>query len=112
VTKSYKIAGQAAPSATTNTTLYTVPADTTFIASTLCLVNRDTSGAASAFRVAVVKNGETIDTKHYIEYDKLLESRGSRKLTLGMSLSAGDAIVVYADTANLSFSLFGVEITA
>jgi hypothetical protein len=108
---SYKIAGQAAPLADTDTTLYTVPTGKSFVGSTLSICNRDTSGANASFRVAVVKSGETIGNSHYLCYEKLIESRGDRKLTIGLALSEGDFVVVRASSASLSFSLFGSEIS-
>ncbi len=104
----HKIAGQAAPVADTNTDLYTVPGSTQFISSTLAFVNRDTEEAAS-IRIAVVPNGETLSNEHYLEYGALLDARESRRITIGMTLSAGDKVIVRSDTADTSFTLFGVE---
>lgn len=109
--KVYKIAGQSAPLANTNTDLYTVPASTTFVGSTLIIANRSVDTVATAFRVAVVPSGQTLSDKHYIEYDKLIDSRESIKLTLGWALSTGDKVIVRASSASLSFTLFGVENT-
>lgn len=99
---------QAAPVADTDTTLYTVPALTQFISSTLALVNRNVTDISS-IRIAVVPNGEALSNKHYIEYDMLVDARGSRRYTIGMTLSAGDKVVVRSDTGDMSFTLFGVE---
>lgn len=107
--KVYKIAGQSAPSSNVDTTLYTVPANTTFIGSSLNIVNRSKNSVATSFRVAVVPNGATLSIQHYIEYDKLLDSRDSKNLIIGWSLQAGDRVIVRADSSDLSFTLFGVE---
>ena len=111
---SYAIAGQAAPVAATDTTLYTVEAATQFSASTLAVVNRDkTVGAdAAEFRVAIVPQGDTLANKHYLEFDRFLEPRDSYKMTIGITLPAGASVIVRSSTANLSFSLFGAKITA
>lgn len=111
MTKTYKVAGQAAPTASTLVSLYTVPANTHFIASTLIIVNRNTTGNTASIKIAVVPSGESLSEKHYIEYGKLLESRGSLKLTLGISLAANDQIFIQSDTGDTSFSLFGVELS-
>lgn len=105
----YLILGQAAPSATTNTDLYTVPTSTQAIVSTLNICNR---GAATSFRVAARKSGATLANQHYVEYDVAIAANDSINLTRGMALGAGDIITVYAGTANLSFTAFGTEITA
>lgn len=104
----YKILGQSAPAATTNTDLYTVPANTSTICSTLSVCNRFTS---TTYRVAVRPAGATLANSHYIIYDNFIDQYDSVFLTLGITLSNTDVITVYAGTANLSFSLFGSEIT-
>jgi len=110
---SYVIAGQAAPAANTDATLYTVGAGKSFAASSLAVVNRDkTVGAdAAEFRIAIVPSGDTLAAKHYIEFDKFLDLRESIKLIMGMTLPAGCSVIVRSSTANLSFTLFGAEIT-
>ena len=109
-TKTYKVLGQSAPAAATPTDLYVVPASSQAVISTLKIANRNPTEAAP-YRIAVVPSGESIGTKHYIVYDKFLDPRDDRSLTIGISLRAGDKIVVYGGTADLSFSLFGVEFT-
>lgn len=109
-TKTYKVLGQSAPAAATPTDLYVVPANTQSIISTLKIASRHASEAV-AYRIAVVPSGETLATKHYQVYDKFLDPRDDRSMTIGISLRAGDKVVVYGSTADLSFSLFGVELT-
>lgn len=103
----YKTLGQLAPAATTNTDLYTVPASTSTVCSTLAICNR---GASTSFRVAVRPAGETILDKHYIVYDNWVNQYDTIFLTLGITLATTDVITVYAGAATLSFSLFGSEI--
>jgi len=103
----YKVLGQSAPSATTNTTLYTVPAATSVVASTLVVANRGTS---TTFRVAIRPAGATLADEHYIVYDASLNQYDSTFLTLGITLATTDVVTVYAGAATLSFSLFGSEI--
>lgn len=102
----YKVLGQVAPSATTLTTLYTVPASTEAVASSLVACNR---GASTTIRVAVRPAGAAIDNKHYQLYDVTLPANDAIPLTLGITLEATDVVSVYAGTANVSFSLFGAE---
>jgi hypothetical protein len=105
--QSHKTLGQSAPAATTNTDIYTVPANTQAIVSTLAICNR---GASTTYRVAVRPAGATLVNQHYIVYDSLAEQNNTVFLTLGIALAATDRLTVYAGTANLSFSAFGVEI--
>ncbi len=103
----YKTLGQSAPAATTNTDLYTVPAATQAILSTLAVANR--SATATTFRVAVRPAGAAIANQHYIAYDVSLSGNTSVFLTIGASLATTDVLTVYAGAATVSFTAFGVE---
>lgn len=104
----YKVLGQSAPSATTNTTLYTVPSATSAVCSTLAICNR---GVSTTFRVAVRPAGATLANEHYIVYDSAISSGDAVFLTIGVALATTDVVTVYAGTADLSFSLFGSEVS-
>jgi glucose-6-phosphate dehydrogenase assembly protein OpcA len=106
----YKVLGQSAPGATTDTDLYTVPADTSAVISTIVVANRANSDAA--YRIAVRPAGATLANQHYIAYDITVGAADSTTLTLGITLAASDVITVYASTTNISFNVFGSEITA
>jgi len=103
----YKVLGQSAPAATTNTDLYTVPAATSTVASTLVICNRSDS---TYVNVAVRPSGAAIANQHYICYSTYLGATDSLFLTLGITLAATDVVTVYAGTANVTFSLYGSEI--
>lgn len=104
----YKVLGQSNPAATTATTLYTVPASTSAVVSSLMICNQ---GVSTTFRVAVRPAGATLEAKHYIVYDSYINGNDSVFLTLGITLATTDVVTVYAGTANLSFNLHGSEIT-
>lgn len=103
----YKVLGQSAPSASTNTDLYTVPAATSAVVSTLVVANR---GASTTFRVAIRPAGATLANEHYVVYDSFVNQYDSVFLTLGITLATTDVVTVYAGAATVSFSLFGSEI--
>ena len=105
----YKVLGQSAPSATTDTSLYTVPSATSSVVSTIAVANR--AATSATFRIAIRPAGETIANKHYIAYGSTVAANDSITLTLGISLATTDVITVYASTANLSFNAFGVEVS-
>jgi hypothetical protein len=107
-TATYKVLGQSAPSATTETDLYTVPASTETIVSTITVANRSTSDAT--FRISVSVNGAATATKDYIIYDATCAGNGLQAFTMGFTMDATDKIRVYASSANLSFNVFGSEI--
>ena len=105
----YKVLGQVAPSATTATTLYTVPASTQTVVSTIAVANR---GASSApYRIAIRVAGSALSNEEYIAYDTAITANNSTMITIGLTLGATDVITVYASTADLSFNAFGSEIS-
>lgn len=104
----YKVLGQVNPSATTLTTLYTVPASTSTVCSTLTVCNL---GTTTTYRIAIRPAGASISDEHYIVYDTVLNANDSAMFTLGISLATTDVVSVYAGTADVSFGLFGVENT-
>ena len=106
----YKVLGQSAPSATTATTLYTVPSATNAVVSTIVVANRETTSAT--YRIAIRPAGATLANQHYIAYDVAVGGSDSTTLTLGITLAATDVVTIYASTANTSFNLFGSEITS
>jgi hypothetical protein len=105
----YKVLGQSAPSATTATTLYTVPSSTSSIVSTLTVCNRDSS--SGTFRIAVRPSGASLANQHYIVYDSTIAANDTVTFTLGITLATTDVITVYASSANISFNAFGSELT-
>jgi hypothetical protein len=104
----YKVLGQSNPSATTATTLYTVPSATQAVISTITVCNQ--AATAGSYRIAVRPAGATLAAEHYVAYDIAIAANDTTALTLGIALSATDVVTVYAATANLSFSAFGSEI--
>lgn len=107
--QAHKVLGQSNPAATTLTTLYTVPASTQAIGSTLSICNL--AATAATYRVAVRAAGASVANSHYLAYDATVGANDTVVLTLGLTLAATDVVSVYASTANLAFSLYGVEIT-
>lgn len=105
----YKVLGQSNPAATTATTLYTVPAATQAVVSTINICNQ--AGAAGTYRVAVRPAGAGLAAQHYLAYDVPIGANDSIALTLGITLAATDVVTVYANTATMSFSAFGSEVT-
>lgn len=104
----YKVLGQSNPSATTATTLYTVPASTQAVVSTIVIANL--TATAATFRIAVRVAGAALANSQYVAYDITVGASDSTALTLGVTLNATDVITVYGSTANLTFTAFGSEI--
>lgn len=106
----YKVLGQSAPSATTATTLYTVPSSTEAVVSTITVCNRGTS--QQTYRISVRPNGDAQANQHYLFYDATIAAKHTATLTLGITLDAADVITVYNSSGDLSYNAFGSEITA
>lgn len=104
-----KVLGQLAPSATTNSDLYSVPPNTSTVCSTLIACNR--SSSAIRVRVAVRPAAAAISNEHYLFYDTTVPANDSMALTLGLTLAATDVVTVYSSSASASFSLFGEEVS-
>jgi glucose-6-phosphate dehydrogenase assembly protein OpcA len=108
VPKNYKVLGQSSPAITTNTNIYTVPANTEAVISTIIVANR--SSNATTYRIAVRTAGAELANSHYIAYDVTVGGGDSTTISVGITLSATDVVTVYASSANLTFSIFGSEI--
>jgi glucose-6-phosphate dehydrogenase assembly protein OpcA len=105
----YKVLGQSNPSATTLTTLYTVPSATEAVISSIVIANL--AATAATFRIAVRPNGASIANSQYVGYDITVGASDSTVLTLGITMDAADVLSVYASTATVTFSAFGSEIS-
>lgn len=105
----YKVLGQSAPSATTATTLYTVPSATETVISTITVVNRGSSDGT--YRISVRPNAEGLANKHYVIFDASLPAKATDALTLGITMDASDILEVYASSGDFSFNAFGSEVS-
>ena len=104
-----KVLGQSNPLAASLTTLYTVPALTSTVASSIVICNR--SATATFFRVAIRPTGASISDEHYLYYDVAIAGNDTFIATIGLTLATTDVVSVYATLATLSFNLFGTENT-
>jgi hypothetical protein len=102
-----KVLGQVNPSATTATTLYTVPSAKSAVVSSLIICNQ--AASAATFRIAVRPAGATLAAVHYVAYDVTVGANDSTALTLGITLATTDVITVYASSATVSFHAYGDE---
>jgi hypothetical protein len=104
----YKVLGQSNPSATTATTLYTCPAATQTVISTITICNQ--AASSGSYRIAVRPNGATLAPEHYLVYDALISANSVTAYTLGITIDASDVVTVYASASTMSFNAFGSEI--
>ena len=96
--------GVADLAAATNTSVYTVPADT-FSVVTVSLCNRSTG--TRSVRVAVAAAGTPLDAE-YIEYDADILANGVLERT-GIVMDASKILVVRADSTDVSAVVYGIE---
>lgn len=96
--------GVADLSATTNTTVYTVPA-TTFSVVTVSVCNR---GATSAtVRIALAASATPLDSE-WLEYDSTVLPKGVLERT-GIVMEAGKLLVVYSSNTSVNAVVMGIE---
>jgi len=105
----YKVLAQSAPSAATATDVYTVPAATETVISTVIIANR--AATTGSFRLSVRPNGGTQTNAMYCAYDVPVAANDSTTLTLGITVDAADVITVYCSSADMSINIFGTEIS-
>ena len=89
------------------TDVYTVPAASSAVVSTLMVSNLSTS--ATTFRVAVLPSGQTIANKNLILFDTPIGANSSDAITIGMTLAAGDKIQISSEIATVTATAFGSE---
>lgn len=105
----YKVLGQAAPANTSNANLYTVPAATQAVVSTLHVANVTVEEATATIYVRVA--GATAANSNAISKELSVPGNSVIAITTGLTLGATDVITVQSSVANaLTFSLFGSEI--
>ncbi len=101
------ILGQSAPAATTNTTVYTVPASTLAVVN-ISIVNR--GGSAATVKLALASSGTPSDDE-WIEFNTSIDSTAVLERT-GVVLQATKNVVVNASSADTSISVYGLESAA
>ena len=106
----YKVLGQASiTTANTLQTLYTVPAATSTIVSTITVANR--AASSGTYRIAVRVAGASIANAQYLIYDASLSANSTDTMTLGITLAATDVVSVFASTGDFTFNAFGTELS-
>lgn len=105
----YLVLGQVAPLATTETLLYTVPGATSAVISSVTVTNR--GATTTTFRVSISVAGAATTNKDYLYYDVPIPANDTFIATVGLTMAATDVARVYAGNANLSFGLWGSQVT-
>ena len=93
--------------ATSDTSVYAVPAGTSTIAN-IYICNRTSSDIT--YRLAHTASGSTPANTDYIVYDMTIVGNDTHEYT-GIAMEAGNELVVYASAAGLSVVVNGVEVS-
>jgi hypothetical protein len=108
MTTNYKVLGQVG-NASTETTLYTVPANTQTVCSTICVCNRSAVGATFSIRINV--GGEANNDMQMVCSNVAMDGSDTLFLTFGATLDSTDVVKVTSSTSTVTFQLFGSEIS-
>lgn len=105
----YKILGQTAANAT-YATLYTTPASTSAVISTIVICN--VSSVTKTFRIGIMSTaGTPTSPQEFLAYDTPVPANDTIIMTLGITMQASRYIRVYGSDNNVGFTAFGSEIT-
>jgi hypothetical protein len=105
---SFKVLGQSTSlTGNSNVILYGVPYYTSTVVSSLNICN--TGNGPATFDIAFRKFGANIISQHYFAYRTPIALNESIAISVGITLDQSDIVSVSANTANVSFSLFGTE---
>lgn len=96
--------GTANVTGSSNTTIYTCPADT-FSVVTVSICNRNATSITVRLALA---SSATPDNAEYLEYDTQLLANGVLERT-GIVMDAGKLLVVYTSNSNVSAVAYGIE---
>lgn len=109
MTTNYKLLGQTAPVAATETLHYTVPNSTSTLVRSINVAN--TSATADTFSIALVNAAATTATSaQFIAYNSTIEPNSTLTIKAGYTLAAGNGIRVKSTNGTATFSTFGAEI--
>jgi len=104
----YKILGQSAIT-TAVSNVYTVPANTQAVISSIVVANRSSSNVN--YRISVCQNAAAVSNSNYIAYDAVISGNDSIGLSLGITMGNNDLIAANASSNVITLSIFGTEIT-
>lgn len=105
----YKQLGKATPAATTLTAVYTVPAATSAVLSSISVCNR--SATATTFRLSHALAGAADATDQYFAYDASLAGNSTATFTSGIAMAATDILRAYVGAATVTIIAWGEERT-
>ena len=109
-TETLKVLAQGNPSASALTPLYTCSSALGATATSITICNQSTNTTAF-FNVSIAVGGAVDSPQQYVYYQLILDPTDTFIATIGFTLAQNDVVRVYSTTANLSFNLFGCELS-
>ncbi len=110
MTESLKVLGQSNPAANTLTPIYTCGSGLGATCSSITICNQSPNTTAY-FNVSVAVGGAADNPAQYIYYQLPIDPYDTFIATIGFTLAQNDVVRVFATTGNISFSLFGCELS-
>ena len=110
--QTYKRLGAINPSANTQTNVYVVPASTEAVISTIAICNQDSTNVS--YSLIVMPPGAFASPSaaaNFVIRGAVVPAADSIILTIGLTANAGTVIAANTNNPNVSFSIFGSEIT-
>jgi hypothetical protein len=96
-------------SANTNTVLYTVPSGKSAVVGSINVCNR--GGNAIKFRLAHVDGGlGALANEDYVYFGLSVAAGDTFEATRGITMAAGDTLVVFSDRTTVNFIAWGCEV--
>jgi hypothetical protein len=94
---------------TTYTTLYSTPAATEAVISTIAICN--TAATSATYRIAIMGSAGTPAAENWIVYNAVVAGENTSFITVGISLSSEKFIRVSSSANTVTFSAYVSEIT-
>lgn len=105
----WKSLGQGSPAAGVREDTYTVPGGTSAVTSTICCANRSQTSTRVTVSHAVA--GAAHEDKQVFIPSVLIPGREPYTFTVGVTLAATDKLRCMSDNGQVSFNVWGQEIT-
>jgi hypothetical protein len=106
----YKILGQTAPTAGSETLNYTVPNSTSTLVRSINITNR--SATADTYNIALVITAASAATSgQFIAFQNTIPGNSTVTIKAGYTLATGNGIRVTSTNGTSTFSTFGAEIS-
>jgi len=102
-----RLSGPTNLSATTETTLYSVPAATSAIVKQIVVCN--TNANASSFSLSLVPYGSSASTPNRLFFNLSVAANETIFLDVSQSMTAGDFISAYSSATNIIVTISGIE---